>query len=58
MKIDTPTFESGSCRGCGKDIYLIRTKRGNLMHISRMGNNELVPHFFDCPEANKFRKEK
>lgn len=55
--IDTPTFSNGTCKGCGKEIYWVESKIGRPMPLSRLGNEDLVSHFFDCPEANKFRKK-
>jgi len=55
--VETPTFSSDSCKGCGKDIYWIVGKSGKPMPISRLGNGDLVAHFFDCPQANQFRKK-
>ena len=57
--IDTPTFEMGVCKypECRKIIFWIRTKNGKSMPVSRLRNGDLVPHWFDCPGAKKFRKK-
>ena len=41
------------CKKCGKKIFFISTKMGNLMPT----NLNLISHFADCPNANEFRKE-
>jgi len=57
LKINTPKFETGKCRGCGKDIFWITGKNKKPMPISRLGNGDLVSHFYDCSKANQFRKK-
>jgi hypothetical protein len=54
--LETPTFSNGNCSGCGKDIYWVEGKSGKPMPLSRLGNGDLVSHFFDCPQASQFRK--
>ena len=59
-----------TCRSCGKEIVFLKTKKGKsipvnaeTVHVQEKqtifdvakGN---VPHFSDCPEASKWRKDK
>lgn len=41
-----------NCKKCGKEIFFISTKMGNLMPVDL----NLITHFADCPYANDFRK--
>ena len=44
------------CKGCGKRIYWAKTENGKSMPVSQLANGDYVSHFFDCPDAKKFKK--
>ena len=46
--------ESGTCKGCGADIYWFVTKNGKKAPITPAGLN----HFVDCEFSDRFRKLK
>ena len=46
--------DPGRCKGCGVDIWWMKTRLKNLMPYNRHG----IPHFTDCPKADEFRKKK
>lgn len=52
-QIDTDA-EPTTCRGCGAEIYWIRTIKGKLMPVDPDGTS----HFATCPKAKSFRKPK
>jgi len=54
---DKPYFPEGKCRGCGKIIYWGKTINGKNMPVSILGDGSAVSHFYDCPQANNFRKK-
>lgn len=39
------------CRGCGAEIFWIKTRAGKAAPYTPAGVN----HFSDCPQANRFR---
>ena len=43
--------DKARCRGCGAEIYWIKTRAGKRAPYTREGIN----HFADCPEAAQFR---
>lgn len=57
-----------TCRSCGKEIVFLKTKKGKSIPVNAetiQGKETMfdvakghVPHFSDCPEAGKWRKEK
>lgn len=42
------------CKGCGAEIWWIKTKKGKNMPVT----NKALPHHIDCPKAEQFRKKK
>jgi len=52
---DIPTgTEATPCRGCGADIYWIKTTRGKNLPLDPDGR----AHFSSCPNAEDFRRDK
>ena len=45
--------DKGRCRGCGAEIWWVKTKRGKPAPYDVDG----LSHFATCPEAGRFRKE-
>lgn len=46
--------DKAQCKGCGADIWWIKTRAGKNAPITAVGLN----HFADCPKADRFRKAK
>ena len=44
----------GRCKGCDATIYWLSTRRDAVLPYTSEG----LPHFADCPQADKFRKKK
>ena len=55
---DREILPKSYCRGCGKEIFWVKTIGRKKMPISKTENGEYISHFADCPAANKFRKKK
>lgn len=47
------------CRSmvCRKNIEMWQTPNGKMMPLSAVDETHLQPHFADCPDAKKFRRE-
>jgi len=45
--------DEGKCRGCGQQIWWVRTKSGKRMPVTAAG----LCHFADCPAAQAFRSK-
>jgi hypothetical protein len=57
ITVECENSKPKKCSGCGKEIIWAKTKDGKAMPISRMGNGDLVCHFYDCSKADKFRRK-
>ncbi len=44
----------GRCRGCDAPIFWVRHKNGKIVPYSEAG----VIHFVDCPEAQRFKRQR
>lgn len=44
------------CKGCGKEIIWVKTKKDKRMPVSELADGTFVSHFYDCPKAKNFRK--
>lgn len=46
--------DARTCKGCGRQIWWVRSKAGKTMPIT----DEALNHFVDCPQAAQFKKPK
>ena len=46
--------EPSACKGCGQQIYFVRTREGGSMPVDPDG----APHWASCAKADEFRKPK
>lgn len=46
-------YRATPCKGCGEEIYWIKTKTGNNMPLNPDGSS----HFASCPKADTFRRK-
>ncbi len=53
---DTPMLVPAKCKGCGTQIYWVKTQRGRSMPVEMINNSEFESHFARCPKADSFRK--
>ena len=55
VKYDIPRGTAPStCKGCGAQIYWVRTPKGKNMPVDPDG----TPHWSTCPKASAFKKAK
>lgn len=46
--------DAGTCKGCGRPIWWVKSKAGKIMPVT----DEALNHFVDCPRAAQFKKPK
>ena len=48
INADEAQFKKSKCKGCNKEVYLIKNDFGKPLCVSKIHNDELINHNDDC----------